>query len=357
MKRRIGIDFRLANNSYRGMARYCREIAANLIKLDTENYYYLIIDNDPKFDLSAANFEYIKIPKSNYIFEEQFHIPILLYKLKLDIFWSPYNTFPIIFPTKTKLIVTIHDLIFFDKLKKPYTFRQLVGKIYRKKIIQIFKYRIKEIFTVSEYSKDKIRENVSSKIPINITYNCINNFTNKLRNINLNNCDNKNFFFTVSGDSPNKNLKNLIEVFSENFKTEKLIIAGVSNNSKLRKYNYPNITILNEKISDNELIKLYLDCKCFLFFSKSEGFGIPLIEAAVCKKPILASDTTCIPEILGKYGVTTGISKEDISTIIENFICGNLSDMNLDNSVILSKFSNWSIPSKIVLDSFNKIKL
>ena len=78
---RIGIDYRLANCSHRGMARYCREIVKKLLVLDNDNKYLLFIDsisNDSFVDYD--NVEYVKINTSNFIVGEQIIIPFLLYR-------------------------------------------------------------------------------------------------------------------------------------------------------------------------------------------------------------------------------------------------------------------------------------
>ena len=47
----IGIDFSLATSTCRGMGRYVREIVSCLMKLDTNNIYYLYTHNPISFHL------------------------------------------------------------------------------------------------------------------------------------------------------------------------------------------------------------------------------------------------------------------------------------------------------------------
>ncbi|BBU64106.1 hypothetical protein MSC49_40410 (plasmid) [Methylosinus sp. C49] len=52
-------------------------------------------------------------------------------------------------------------------------------------------------------------------------------------------------------------------------------------------------------ISDALLIRLYSNCDLFVFPSLAEGLGLPIIEAMACGAPTIASNTTCLPEVVG----------------------------------------------------------
>ena len=53
-------------------------------------------------------------------------------------------------------------------------------------------------------------------------------------------------------------------------------------------------------ISDNDLVGLYRNCYLFIFPSFHEGFGLPVLEAMSCGAPVIGSNTTSIPEVIGK---------------------------------------------------------
>jgi glycosyltransferase involved in cell wall biosynthesis len=52
-------------------------------------------------------------------------------------------------------------------------------------------------------------------------------------------------------------------------------------------------------VSEDELVELYATCEAFLFASHAEGFGLPPLEAMHFGRPVVASTSTCLPEVLG----------------------------------------------------------
>ncbi|SFM79534.1 glycosyltransferase [Methylobacterium pseudosasicola] len=51
-------------------------------------------------------------------------------------------------------------------------------------------------------------------------------------------------------------------------------------------------------ISEHLLIELYSRCSLFAFVSLAEGLGLPILEAMACHAPVIASNTTCLPEVV-----------------------------------------------------------
>lgn len=59
---------------------------------------------------------------------------------------------------------------------------------------------------------------------------------------------------------------------------------------------------------------LYRHATCLLYLSLAEGFGLPLIEAMAMGAPIIASNRTCIPEIVGDAGLI--VDPEDTADVV-----------------------------------------
>jgi glycosyltransferase involved in cell wall biosynthesis len=354
---RIGIDFRLGYYSTRGMGNYIRNLVLSIADIDKKNVYILYINQEKSiqsFNISS-NFLLRKL-KANYFVFEQFFLPYRAKKDKLDILWCPYNTFPFFLSKNIKLIVTIHDLIFYDKISGAMSFYQKIGKIYRKKNLLFGYKKINQVFTVSKYSSHLIMcKFAMSSI---ITYN----------NIEVNYpilVDGKqifekyhvtpnSYFYTISGDAPSKNLKSVLYTFKNNTNLI-IVVTGVKNKSHFKEYlNYDNI-IFTDVITENDKKLLLKNCKCFLFFSKEEGFGIPILEAMMYQKKIIASNTSVIPEILGKGGLLIDPVKENIQNTILSF--ANIEfDVFIKNQITqLNNFTSWYNTAKIILQTFDEM--
>ena len=57
--------------------------------------------------------------------------------------------------------------------------------------------------------------------------------------------------------------------------------------------------ILTGYVPEADLIALYHDCAAFVFPSWHEGFGLPALEAMACGAPVIASNTSSLPEVVG----------------------------------------------------------
>jgi glycosyltransferase involved in cell wall biosynthesis len=79
-------------------------------------------------------------------------------------------------------------------------------------------------------------------------------------------------------------------------------------------------------VPDEDLSALYSGARAFVFPSLYEGFGLPLLEAMQCEVPVIASNTTSIPEVVGDAGIL--VDPKDVDAL-----CQALLDLLTDNSL------------------------
>ncbi len=345
---RIGIDYSLATATQRGMGRYIREIVKCLMDIDVENEYFLYTYYPIVSSKLNKNFYERHIPVKNEILSEQIFLPLFAKKDALDVLWCPGNTFPLFLDSSIRLVVTIHDLIFLNPMRfagKYSSFRQKIGRLYRKFIIKSGKNKIDRVVTVSEYSAKQIKLLLGID-EVSITYNRIDNFYKLKQQIAIDKKE-TDFYFTVSGDAPSKNLLYLIEIFKDYFPDENLYIAGVPKSSELRKLSGGNILFLPMGMEDSEMMAYYSNCQAFIFLSLQEGFGIPILEAMVCGAKIVCSNTTSLPEVLGNQGIL--VNPLDIKAIVTAI--NNIDSYKIDfveREKFIEKFLKWNDSAVIV---------
>ena len=112
---------------------------------------------------------------------------------------------------------------------------------------------------------------------------------------------------------------NLIIIGRKGWKIKSLA-DKLHHHSKLEKYLF-----WLEGISDEYLEKIYFASTCLIAASEGEGFGLPLIEAAQHKLPIIARDMPVFREVSGKYAFYfNGLKPEDLSKAVNNWLDLNI---------------------------------
>jgi glycosyltransferase involved in cell wall biosynthesis len=115
--------------------------------------------------------------------------------------------------------------------------------------------------------------------------------------------------------------------------------------------------ILTGYVSDNDLVALFTYCTLFVFPSLHEGFGLPALEAMACGAPTIGSNTTSIPEVIGR---ADALFDPHIPDEIAKKIAEVLSDENFIRSLRehallqASKFS-WDNCAKRAISAFEEV--
>lgn len=133
------------------------------------------------------------------------------------------------------------------------------------------------------------------------------------------------FILYVGTLEPRKNITTLIKAFAK-LKEEgidhKLVLAGGKG------WKYQSIFKLVEElhlqaevvfmgyVSDEDLPSLYNAADLFVYPSLYEGFGLPPLEAMACGTPVITSNTSSFPEVIGTAGIT--VNPYDVSELVES---------------------------------------
>lgn len=130
------------------------------------------------------------------------------------------------------------------------------------------------------------------------------------------------FWLFLGTLEPRKNLPTLLEAYAALDPGERLplILAGGKGwdydaiFSTISRYNLGNAVTLPGYLPTDELPLWYNAAEAFIYPSMFEGFGLPLLEALACGTPVIASNTSSLPEVVGAAGLS--VPPRDVSAWI-----------------------------------------
>jgi len=289
----------------RGLGRYVRELLYALSNYKNKNFeIFVLIYRQNKEDIifSLENINFINIRYFPFPIWEQFIVPFYARKLGADIIHFPYNTATLFRSKKYKIVVTVHDMNFFDI--NGGSLYQRLGNLYRRIIVSRFTNDYK-IVTVSKSSCKSIINHIGIHprtiyTPVEFFERSCNLYCNDeiLTEYKL---DKNNYILHIGGISPHKNTEIVIKSFLKSKKDldkeTKLVILGMSKNNIFRKkYNDTSI-IFPGWIDDKYICSLYKNSRFVLFPSLKEGYGLPILESFVFNKPVITSNLPPMNEI------------------------------------------------------------
>lgn len=139
-----------------------------------------------------------------------------------------------------------------------------------------------------------------------------------------------NYFLSVSGKDKRKNIPHLVASFNKFLLQQKyrdiyLVLTGntthnyaMLNDLKISREVRDKIIMPNTFIDTNDMAALYSHAMCFFYMSYYEGFGLPALEAMQCGVPVVTSNATSLPEVVGNAGITLPPKDEDVLCDVMN---------------------------------------
>ena len=368
---RIAIDIRKINEF--GVGTYIWNLVRNLAGIDDRNDYLLVGSQRNFHELGPLppNFKQLYQPEENGLWRDNISIPFDLHRQRLDVVHIPHHEAP--FFTPSKLVVTIHDCVhLLFPQEDSSNFGNYRSYLRTKRVV----HAAQHVLAVSRSTKDdliNIFELPDSKI--SVVHNALDErfaFTHTPgeRKQVLERYQLKDPFILYSGKiRPHKNVHRLIEAFavlknelgdSDRYKNLKLIIIG----DELSKHQYLRLTVIRSGAQQDVrffgfvpypiLRVFYQSAELFAFPSLYEGFGLPPLEAMANRAPVLASNTSSLPEVLEDAAVL--VNPENVFDIARGMKL-ILSDDAVRQRLIqkgleqVAKFS-WKLAAEKVLERY-----
>jgi glycosyltransferase involved in cell wall biosynthesis len=312
---RIAIDARKLHDY--GIGTYVRNLVYWLSKIDDRHTYVLLCRPDDVEFLRSLGPRFEPLPERarNYSVREQFAVPLALARARVDLFHAPhYVVSPL---TRCPFVVTIHDCI---HLRFPQYLPNKIAVRYANTMMRSSARRSRRILTVSQASKQDILHYLHVPAEkVEVIYNALDErlatppTEGEIARVRQRYQLDAPFILYTGNIKPHKNLDRLIEAYAilrrRGVVDAKLLIIGdeVSKYPNLRRLVHrhqlhPHVRFFGF-VSDEMLAILYRLATVFVFPSLYEGFGLPPLEAMAAGTPVITSNVSSLPEVVGDAAV------------------------------------------------------
>ncbi|HET8844941.1 MAG TPA: glycosyltransferase family 1 protein [Ktedonobacteraceae bacterium] len=340
---KIGINTMFFRHPASGSGQYLVHLLNALAEIDTQNEYLLVgpdaLSDTIKAQLQAPFSHYVKSVSGplgrNASLEkmtwEQWTGPREARRLGVDLFHVPHFASPFL-TGSTPVVVTIHDVI---PLRLPLYYASAKAKVYSAVVSRAAR-KATMIITVSQHAKQDMID--ALKIPserIRVTYEAAGEeYTPvedeaKLAEVRTRYGINGRYVFYLGGLDARKNVPQLIRAFARLLRLIddpglQLLISGDPDRRHGPLFPDPRPVaaelgiserVLFRFVEDEDKAAVYSGASVFVFPSLYEGFGLDPLEAMSCGAPVICSNRTSLPEIVGDAALS--IDPDDLSAMTE----------------------------------------
>jgi glycosyltransferase involved in cell wall biosynthesis len=364
---KIAVNTRfLLKDKLEGIGLYTLEVVKRMAAAHPEDEFIFFFDRpfDPSFVFEKNITPVVLSPPARhpllFIAWFEWSAARALKKYKADVFLSPDNFLSL--STSVPTVLIVHDIAFthFSENDK------WINRQYYKFFTPRFLKRANAILAVSEFTKQDILSKFSfvEKSKITVAYNgCREIF----RPILGQNTEGAHFFLFVGAVHPRKNVPRLIEAFDLFKKRTKssvnLVLCGRfawqtgAVKSAYDAATFKQDIIFKGYVEDKEIVKLTARALAVTYVSLFEGFGVPLLEAMNSDTPIITSNVSSMPEVVGDAAILVNPeSVEEIANAMQEiFENENLREKLIENGWIQRAKFDWDKTADIVYSQLKNI--
>ncbi len=363
---RIGIDAKWYFFGPPGGHTYVHNILHSLAKLDEKNrYIFYVRPGDPTEDpaLSTGNVRLTRLSPSFSLIRVKYALIKAARSDNLDLLFTQSLT-PL--TRRIPCVITIHDVLYKDFPQYFTLWERIYFHFINKSIRQA-----NFIVTVSNYTSERIKYWFPADgSRVMVTPNSINERFRVLepgeelaavrRKYNLP----SEFLLYVGRLNARKNLPRLFRalrqcsydvplvcVGKKDWKSEPLerIVENLQMNKRI---------IFTGFVPDEEIPLLMNLATAFVYVPYAEGFGIPPLEAMACGTPVVTSNTTSLPEVVGNAGLLVSPNSEEEITEALNKIMGDaeLRAELRQRGLLRAKEFSWDKSARVLINVWEKFQ-
>ncbi len=371
----------LCEGAKTGIGWYIYNLVSNLLRTDTENEYHIHLFDFLKRNRSTQVVNALFTGSLNTFMDVCSYFPYSLYSNYNRIFGGiPYNFltgssrgvyhfFQFVIPRSIKgpVINTVYDMV----LKiYPETMEHSNYEKLNRELTRSCK-QADLILTISENSKKEIAEFMDiTKEKIQIAYPAVDHSIFYPRE-NIATIKDK---YGITGEyllylgtlEPRKNITMLIDAFhiiAQKNRDITLVIAGKKGwqyediFSKVTSLKLESRICFTGYVGVEDIPALYSGAVAFIFPSLYEGFGMPPLEAMACGTPVIVSNTSSLPEVVGDAGILVNPKEPENLAFEMNRL---LNDTKLrqelsQKGLLRSQAFSWEDSAKKVIDIYKSL--
>ncbi len=326
----IGIDSHNLEGQRTGVGRYLLNLLREWSKLDLAPFgvsFILYFKQSIPEDIPQNSHFTKKLLKAPFgIQSNAFFTHFLLSKAmgrdRLDLLFCPNYVAPIFCPGKIAL--TLHDIIY-EARPKEYNWPSWADKILLRWVSRKAAKKAKAIFVPSQFSKKEvIRHYHVNPKKVHVTHLAADDEFKKLSfktvEAKLQYGLKDKFILYVGSIFNRRHISELIRAFEETSKKlpdYQLLLIGKNftnpfidieklinkTNRRLKSATPKTVLQFDSPKRPEDLVLLYNMAELFVYLSTYEGFGLPPLEAMACGTPVVTSNTSSIPEVVGNSAI------------------------------------------------------
>lgn len=354
LKMKLFFDARyITPRQHDGISRYSTELAHSVYKLN--NNVVFIIYDDFQLEKLPKQSEHIKIHKPT-SWKEPF-TAFILNKYSPEVVFSPMQTIGS-FGKKYKLVLTVHDLIYFRHNTPPKQFSTLIRFlwwIYHLTFIpeRFLLSKCDMVVTVSNTTKKDLLKHQVTKKPIVVVQNAPIAFSSNTKKLD----DKPKNLIYMGSFIKYKNVETLVKAmrFLPGYKLH--LLSKITQDKKeelLALTNFKSQIVFYNGVTDSEYLDILLNNSILVTASLDEGYGLPVAEALINKVPTVVSNIPIFHEVAGPGALyfKPNNSKdfaEKVKLLQEKNMYQKIAEAGYEH---IKKF-NWDKSAKLLLEEIN----
>lgn len=339
-----------------GISRFSAGLFAELAKISKVT---AIVSDLRQLEKLPAGTEFVKVSSPTSALEP--FVALQLNKLGANLVFSPMQTIGS-FGRKFKLVLTVHDLIYYRHPAPPPSFSwpiKILWRIYHLSYLpqRLLLNRADAVVTVSETTKSLISKNRLTRQPVAVVYNAAEDSSPAKTPIQKHS-GRQNLIY-MGSFMDYKNVEVLIQGMAQLPDYKLLLLSRITDTRKAELQTLVatggQVEFING-VTDDEYHELLSNSLALVSASRDEGFGIPLVEAMSRGIPVVVSDIPIFKEIGGDAAVFFDQESPDaFASAIQSISESEAWHKRSKKSLLQAQKFSWKTSAKALMDLLQQI--